>query len=400
MGKSVVSIVRTGESERAEVAAAVRKAVEMAGGFGDKIKPGALVLLKPNVVCKPTGLRTGGTTNPDVVRAVADMVKELGARPVIAESSAVGVDTELAYKHSGYYELREDDYEVVDLKTQPKVKIKVPDGKGKLLENVTSFEMVPKVDAIISLPVMKTHDQTEVTLSLKNLKGLLDDTEKKRLHRRGVFRGVIDMVSALQPAFTVIDGTYCQEGLGPIFGHTVQMNLVMASRDLVAADAVAGHVMGYTPDEVLTTKYAAERGLGNASLDQIEVVGETIEAVKRRFLRSVEDHQYDVKGLRIIHAEGTCTGCRNTVVSCLYDLKNADQLGLAEGLNILTSNAEIPADCDPSKLITVGNCVPPKRRGEKFAPGCPPNNVWIVQLVVGDRGTVRRAYATSDATTD
>ena len=400
MGKSVVSIVRTGESTSQEVAAAVREAVALAGGLGEKIKRGALVLLKPNVVAPPPGLHSGVTTNPDVVRAVADLVRERGARPVIAESSAVGVDTELGFAGAGYNELREAGYEVIDLKATPNVKIDVPDGRGKLLESLTSFEIVSQADAIISIPVMKTHDQTEITLSLKNLKGLLDDRDKKRLHRRGVFRGVIDLASALRPSFTVIDGTWGQEGLGPIFGHTVQMNLVLASRDLVAADSVAGHIMGYTPDEVLTTRYGAERGLGNAALEDIEVAGEPIERVRRRFLRSVEDHQYDVKDLRIVHAEGTCTGCRNTVVSCLYDLKNAGQLEFATGLTIVTSNAEVPAYLDPATVITVGNCVPPKRRGEKFAPGCPPNNVLIVQLIVGDRGSVRRAYATTDAATD
>lgn len=398
MSKSVVAVVPTGQSTLEEIDVAVRKAIELAGGLREIVKPGMLVLLKPNVVVPPPRPRHGGTTNPDVVRAVAGVVAEIGARPVIAEASAVGVDTDKAYAAAGYDELRAAGYEVVDLKKTPTVEIGVEE--GRVLKSLTTFEIVKQAGAIISIPVMKTHDQTEITLSLKNLKGLLIDRDKKRLHRQGVYQGVVDLVSALHPSFTVIDGTWCQEGLGPMYGHTVQMNLVLASRDLVAADSVAGRIMGFTPDEALITKYGAERGLGRAALDEIEVVGEPIERVKRRFMRSIEDHQYDVKDLRIIHAEGTCTGCRNTVVSCLYDLKNSDQLQFAEGLTILTSNAEVPADCDPDKLITVGNCVPVRHRGQRFAPGCPPNNVWVVDLIVAGRGEVRRTYATEEAVTD
>jgi uncharacterized protein (DUF362 family) len=394
MPRSLVSIVRTGASARDEVAAAVRRAVALAGGLGEAARPGALVVLKPNVVAPPPTPNCGATTNPDVVRALADLVVEHGAWPVIAEASAVGVDTELAFAAAGYQQLRDEGYEVVDLKRTPIAEVEVRG--GRLLTSFTTYELIARADAIVSVPVMKTHDQAEVTLSLKNLKGVLTDKEKRRLHREGVFDGVLDLVSTLRPAFALVDGTYCQEGLGPIYGRPVEMDLLVASRDPVAADAVAGRVMDFTPDEVLLTRFAAERGLGLAAPEQIEVVGEPVERVRRRFLRMVEDHQYDVPGLRIVHAEGTCTGCRNTVVSCLYDLRSAGQLAMAEGLTILTSDAPTPADCDPAMLVTVGKCVPPERRSARYAPGCPPNNVWIVQQILGERGEARRTYATGD----
>ena len=390
MGKSLVSVVRTGDSSREEVREAVREAVNLVGGLGEAVKPGALVLLKPNVVAQPVSLRSGATTSPDVVRAVADLVAELGARPVIAESAAFGVDTEIAYRDAGFWELREAGYEVVDLKRTPVARVKVTG--GQVVAEVKTFELALQADAIISLPVMKTHDQMEITLSLKNCKGLVADSMKRQLHRDGVLEGVLDVVSALRPTFTLIDGTWAQEGLGPVYGRPVQLNLLVASRDLVAADAVAGEIMGFGLDEVLLTRRAGERGLGNALLADIEVVGEPIERVRRRFMRSIEDHQFDVPGLRIIHAEGTCTGCRNGVVSVLYDLSTTNELHLAQGLTMLTSNAEVPADCDPARLITVGNCVPKARRGERFAFGCPPNNVVIVEQIVGH--PVPRTYET------
>ena len=80
------------------------------------------------------------------------------------------------------------------------------------------------------------------------------------------------------------------------------------------------------------------------------------------------------------------------MVSVLYDLSNSNELHLAQGLTLLTSNAEVPADCDPAKLITVGNCVPKQRRNQRFAFGCRPNNVTIVEQIVGHR--VPRTFET------
>ena len=118
-------------------------------------------------------------------------------RPVIADSAAVGVDTEKVIEATGYSKLREKGYEVIDLKARPRVKRAIPE--GQVLREVTTFDLVEEAKAIISVPVMKTHDQTEITLALKNLKGLIDDKDKRRLHQEGVLQGVLDLYQAFQP---------------------------------------------------------------------------------------------------------------------------------------------------------------------------------------------------------
>lgn len=255
------------------------------------------------------------------------------------------------------------------------------------MKEVTTFDLVEEARAIISVPVMKTHDQTEITLSLKNLKGLIDDLDKRRLHQEGVLQGVLDLYEAFRPALAVVDGTFCQEGLGPVHGRTLEINLILASRDLVAVDAMAGRVMGFAPEEVLITRHGAERGLGHLDLGQIEIRGEPWEGLQRRFMRSSEDRRVEVEGLQVLHAEGSCTGCRNTVLSALFDMRKANQLGYLRDLMIITGpGVEAPAGISAERVVTVGACVPKEQRGSHFVKGCPPNNAWVVEEILRVEG--------------
>ena len=385
--RSVVSIVRIEDDAPRNIDKAVREAISLTGDWEKIVSYQDLILIKPNLVAVPSDRLNGAVTRWEVCKVVADLVRETGGRPVIADSAAVGVNTEEVMQATGYLGLREVGYEVVDLKTRPKVVRKIPE--GRVLKEVTTFDLVEEAKAIVSVPVMKTHDQTEITVSLKNLKGLIDDKDKRRLHQEGVLHGVLDLQEAFRTAFAVVDGTFCQEGLGPIHGHTVEMGLILAGSDLVAVDAMAGRIMGFPPEEVLITQYGAERGLGISVLDRIEIKGEPWEKVKRRFMRSAEDKRVDVRGLQILHAEGSCTGCRNTVVSALFDMKRAGQVEYLEDMVIVTGpGVEVPAGTSIDHLVSVGVCVSWELRGEYFARGCPPNNSWVVEQVLKAKGAM------------
>jgi uncharacterized protein (DUF362 family) len=333
----------------------------------------------------------GCITLPEVPRAIADIVRALGAKAVIAESSAVGVDTEKVIQDSGYRQLREMGYEVINLKAAKK-SVAMPTGNGKVFDTVDCWELVGRADVIISVPKLKTHDQTEMTCSIKKLKGLLTDKAKKAMHQEGLFEGVIDLLAAVSPQLTVVDAIVCQEGVGPVFGKPVEMNLVLAGKDLVAVDATCARLIGFEPEETLLTVNAAARGLGVMAADQIEVRGELLEHVKRRFLRSVEDDPVQVEGFRLIHGEAACTGCRNTVMSALIDMRNADQLMYLPGVTVVTGGAQLPVDASVDDVVTVGLCMK-DHRTERHVKGCPPNNALIVKAIIGDRAEVKRMYA-------
>jgi hypothetical protein len=252
--------------------------------------------------------------------------------------------------------------------------------------------LAKQADVIISVPKLKTHDQTEMTCAIKKLKGLLTDKGKKAMHHEGLFEGVIDLLSAVRPRLAVVDAVVCQEGLGPVFGRPVEMNLILAGRDLVAVDATCARLIGYRPEETLLTVNAAARGLGVKNSDQIEVVGVALDSVKRRFMRAIEDDPVDVEGFELIQGEATCTGCRNTVMSALVDMRNADQTMYLPGVTVIAGDAQIPKGLDEENVVTVGLCMQDKR-SERHVKGCPPNNALVVKAIIGDRAEVKRMYA-------
>ena len=377
-----VSIVRVNHREPKQVLAAVRQAMELAGGFSDVIRPGMLVLVKPNLVAPPSSAEAGACTSALVCRAVADRVRALGARPVIAESAARGADTEAAYQVMGYGELRQQGYAVVDLKADRPVRVKI--AGGRILEEITTFDLVTRADAIISVPVMKTHDQGQVTLSLKNLKGLVTDADKRRIHQLGMFEGVVDLVSHFKPVYTVMDGLIGQEGVGPLMGLPVELGLILAGWDLVAADATAGRIMGFEAEEVPITVAAANRGLGVLDPARIEIAGETVDSVRRRFVRCEEDHRIDQAGIHVIHSEGTCTGCRNGLLSSLFDMREDGSIERARGMTVVAGPAPLPLGISEERLVSVGSCaLPEARRLPRHVKGCPPNNGDIIRALTG-----------------
>jgi uncharacterized protein (DUF362 family) len=393
MSKTKVSIVKTGpKPEYPNIKASVKEALNLIDGVQDIIKPGDLVLINPSWVAPPVEREAGCITIPEVARAVADIVRELGARPVIAESSAIGVDSAKVIEQSGYRELIEMGYEVVDLKAQ-KAHVDVAVENSEVFESVECWALVQQADVIISVPKLKTHDQTEMTCSIKKLKGLLTDKAKKAMHQQGLFEGVIDLLSAVKPRLAVVDAIVCQEGVGPVFGKPVEMNLILAGKDLVAVDATCARLIGFSPHDILLTVNAAARGLGTMDSDQIELVGEPLENVRRRFMRSVEDSPVEVEGFQLIHDDATCTGCRNTVMSALIDMRNADQLMYLPGVTVVTGGAPLPADAAPENVVTVGLCMQENKSGQHVK-GCPPNNALVVKAIIGDRAEVKRMYAT------
>jgi hypothetical protein len=170
------------------------------------------------------------------------------------------------------------------------------------------------------------------------------------------------------------------------------MNLILAGKDLVAVDSTCARLIGYDPRETLLTVNAAARKLGVMDPAQIDVLGEPLDKVKRRFLRSVEDEQVKVEGFQLIHGEAACTGCRNTVLSALVDMRNADQLMYLPGVTVLTGGAPRPEGVPEEDIVTVGKCMPEESRTERHAIGCPPNNVFVVKAIIGGRTEVKAMY--------
>lgn len=395
---STVSIVKTNGNTEHDIDVAVRKSLELIGGLEDIIKSGFKVLIKPNLVAPAKERLSGAITRYELCKTIADMVKELGAHPIIAESSAAGVDTEKTIVFGEYDKLRDLGYEVVDLKKANRQSTRMEN--GVIVKELDTWEVVANADVIISVPVMKIHDQTDVTLGIKNLKGLINDKQKREFHTLGVFDGVVDIIECLKPQLVVMDGTIAQEGLGPVFGEPVELGLIIASKDIVAGDAVGSAVMGYEdPLEVKITRIAYERGLGEAHLDKIEIKGEKIDNIKRRFKRASEVEIEGVPPFTLIDDITACTGCRTTIISAIMDMKNDNIQHLLEGKTIVIGKLpeeKLPKDIKKEDLILMGVCTRHLEQYGTYVKGCPPNNIWVVNAIAGDGNEVKRRYATEE----
>jgi len=381
MAKTKVSIVKGPKNpDEKHIDASVRKAIELAGGLADMIKPGNSVLIKPNLVWAAAP-ETGTTTDPRICKTIANMVREIGAKPIIGESCIVASDTEEVIQVAGYGKLRDEGYEVVDLKGKGIEMVKVPIPKGKKLKEVFLPKIVLDADVVISVPKMKTHDQALITLSLKNMKGILPDIYKRKLHTTfGIFQGVADLCTIVKPDLAVVDGIIGMEGLGPADGEPVEMGLIIAGKDPVAVDTVTALVMGFEPMEYGSINAAAKANIGTDDLTEIDVVGEPVAKVQRRFKRASEAiaEMPFPEGFQILMDEKTCSGCRNTVTAVLMAVKDAGQLDRAAGWTVIAGKLDQLPDVDKAKLLLVGACTAKHKNEGIYVAGCAPNNRDVV----------------------
>jgi uncharacterized protein (DUF362 family) len=383
MEKSRVAIFQTGKSpQEEEIREKVRAAVEAVGGMGRFVKPGDLVIIKPNLVISLPA-ESGATVDWRVTKAVADLVRERGGRAVIGESCGTGGDTEKVFQKTGHAALREQGYEVVDFKKIENVELSIPN--ARVIRKVEIPVLVKQADAIINIPKIKTHDQIPMSGALKNMKGALAEREKNRLHKDGLNWGVAEINALLKPKLVVVDGIIAQEGLGPVFGDPVEMDLILAGEDQVAVDTVICHIMEIDPNQVLCIGYAQEMGLGTMDLEKMEIIGKSIAEVKRRFKSAEEDvKKIEVPGFQLLFNETSCTGCRNTMYSVIKDMQTKGLLESLKGVKVVAGAMEELPDSALQDLVLVGACTAQMRKeGVRFAPGCPPRNYWVIEAITG-----------------
>jgi len=277
-GKSLVSIVTSNPAVDFDMM--VRKAVDALGGIAQLASAGDIVVVKPAVLtsdpdCAP---------DPRVVAAVAKLVKEAGGKVIVAENSGGG-DTAYCLSKVGITSAVEEvGGEVRALPSEQEVLLEVPNGQQ--LSSVKTFPTVRDCDVLISVPRLKRHGSSTVTISLKNMMGAIAASEMSRFHRTALSQCIADLNTALRPHLTVIDATVVMAGSGPTGGEMLRMNAVMASRDPVAADRVAAQrlheleermgISSFDPANIKHIRAAAALKVGTDDLNQIYVAEESL----------------------------------------------------------------------------------------------------------------------------
>jgi uncharacterized protein (DUF362 family) len=247
---------------------------------------GRRVVLKPNLV--EFEAASPINTHPAVVAAAIDAFRTRGAREVVvAEGPGHRRDTEEILLASGVYEvLRERRVRFVDLNDDEIVTLRVQ-------SDFTGFghlhlpETVVKADLLVSMPKLKTHHWAGVTLSLKNMFGVMPGNvygwPKNALHWAGIHESVVDINSTLPaPRFAIVDGIVGMEGNGPIQGTPRSSGVLIFGEDMVAVDATAARLMQVEPSKV---PYLASAGefLGNLAGERIVQAGVALDSVWQDF---------------------------------------------------------------------------------------------------------------------
>jgi uncharacterized protein (DUF362 family) len=247
---------------------------------------GKRVLLKPNLVeFDPNGVIN---THPALIEAAVDAFKSLGAREVvIAEGPGHRRDNEYLLTASGLYDvIKQHRVRYVDLNNDD-VRLTALKSGFTHFKQLYLPETLYQADLLVSMPKLKTHHWAGVTLSLKNMFGVIPGSvygwPKNALHWAGIDGSIVDINSSLPlPSFAIVDGIVGMEGNGPLQGQARNSGVLVFGTDLVAVDASAARLMKIEPRKV---KYLAMAGefLGNLGLGQIEQIGETIERFQQDF---------------------------------------------------------------------------------------------------------------------
>jgi uncharacterized protein (DUF362 family)/Pyruvate/2-oxoacid:ferredoxin oxidoreductase delta subunit len=275
--RTLVSVVEC----RGNVEESVREALDKIGGLPQDMGKGKTVLIKPNFIrAEPSSV--GTTTSLEVIESVVKIVRETGAKMIIGEASGNQYDTEEIFKFVGLKE-RLPDVEIQDLDRTEIIECEIPE--SYVLRKVGISKSALEADFIIGLPVLKTHNATIVTGALKNMMGVLPQREKWNMHLCGLHQSLVDLNKLVKPDLVIMDALTCQEGLGPTMGRPVRMDLILASYDPVAIDTVGTAIMEIDPKEIKHLQLASQQGLGEGDLTRIEIEGNQIKEVSRKFKR-------------------------------------------------------------------------------------------------------------------
>jgi len=365
------------------VDAAVREAVRLAGGFDDIITSRSRVLIKPNQG-RPMPRHSGAVTDADVVEAVAGLVLQRNPASVIIGDGAIagwdlpGFSTQEAFDASGVTAAaRKLGVELRNLNTDRWEEVAVPG--ALVMDRVRIARTALESDVIISVPVLKAAVRTYASLSLKNMKGVMPGVEKRKSHRVGLDKAIVDLCSVVRPSYAIIDATVGAEGMGQYPEDTKAMGLIVAGSDAVYVDVVGAALMGIDPSRIMHLQYMAQREGKVAELAVVELVGEPLEAHRQVFLTGFEVFQSRFPEVTIVRGESACSGCTNELVSALSFVKKAGYGEQLQGLTVVIGDA---ADVGATgKVAALGKCAADYPRPSAFVGGCPPKEAEMVQAL-------------------
>ncbi|HBN82515.1 MAG TPA: iron-sulfur cluster-binding protein [Clostridiales bacterium] len=323
--------------------------------------------IKPNLVC-PSNASEGAVTHPEIVEGIIRYLKEQGFyRIKIMEGSWIGEDdTQTAFDVCGYRYLSEKyDVPLIDLKQDQFTSCSYEGYRINVCNEVLN------TDYLINVPLIKGHCQTKMTCALKNMKGIIPDSEKRRFHTIGLHKPIA-VLNKLVKQHLIIADAICPDPYFEEGGRPHRMNMIALGYDPVLMDVFASEILGYQKEDIPYLMMAGEMGIGSfgpyekSEYDVQNKIVDIIDQPKEKYLHLIDE-------------SGACSACYSNLVSAL---KRLDEEGLTERI---IENICIGQDYrDYPGEAGVGNCT---IACMKNVPGCPPEQdeiyIFIKDLIRG-----------------
>ncbi|MFW9877267.1 MAG: DUF362 domain-containing protein [Candidatus Thorarchaeota archaeon] len=361
---------------------------------------GKTVLLKPNVG-REVDPKLGINTNPEVVEAIFNYLNDsYDAKYLIGDSPIINTDTYKAFEQSGYNNLlNHNDLHFIDLDEPPPVKKEIPN--GKILKSIRLTGYWHEIDYLISIPVLKMHMHCGVSLSFKNMKGLIYKRDKITLHHfqapeivkklkkpmkkiKELDIAIADLGNLIFPDLAIIDASYAHEGMGPSSGNRVELDTIIASTNFLAADIIALAVSQpeWSLEDVPHLKLLSELVLPSVkSYNDIITIPDNIKQYIKPLKPPPKSITIKYKNVNLIDID-SCSACLSTVFNLLKNNKEfidkhytpKKPLNLAIGKGIKESDLY-------SDTYLIGNCTSNQKENGTFIQGCTPVESTILKII-------------------
>jgi len=318
-GEKLVSLVKCDDYGREKVYNAVKQSIDLIGGIERFISPGQRIFLKFNLLIGAAPEK-GVTTHPEVVHAVARILKEYGCSVIMGDSPGSGLPytEKVLKKHyaiAGYFPVSEELNIPLNYDTGYR---EVPAPSGKMVKRFSIISPLLDADAVVVVSKAKTHTLTFLSGAAKNLFGIIPGFEKPMYHGKmpssdDFCNVIIDLNDLIRPKLQIMDAVTGMEGDGPHTGNPRRIGAILASADQNAIDVITARLMAFDPMQIGTIKGAVQRGYLMEDLSDVVVVGDDPEAL------IVRDFQHPSTYTGLSRA-GSRPGIKGKIVSIMMSL--------------------------------------------------------------------------------
>ena len=302
----------------------------------------------------------GATAHPEVVQAIIQYLKDFGIKKInIIESSGIGNNTMRAFKNCGYEDLsKKYNIPLIDLKSDSSSVRKCGEYSIEICNEALN------TDFLINVAVLKAHCQTQLTCCMKNLKGCIPDSEKRRFHSLGIHRPTAALNALLKTGYCVVDGI-CGDLTFEEGGNPIEGNRIIVGQNPLTVDSFCAELIGYRPDEIEYLTYGKKLGVGEYynSDDIVELNPQNKPVLKVKSNRIAQRYK------NIINEDSACSVCYSSLVYALHRLGSRIRLDgtihIGQGYKGKSGTG-----------TGIGNCA---LGFTKCVSGCPPKAIDIIK---------------------